>query len=255
MNPNQDINPNADEIKNLEAQIAGIDIKNLDPNDNGKVLSPVVETKQPEVKTETKEETVVETKVEETSDPVKTELERIKGQTQGKTQKEKFEYKLQRELAQAKEMGIDIAGLAGITPKEEEIAEDKPLTRKDIEELLKSSSPKPKSATEMALEIENEAERELHLYYLDNKVRPSGDPEEDFKTAKTMVNAIKLQNQIKLAEIKPTASNHSTASSVQPMKDNNFDNVKLTPDEEYLLKDASVRGIAITREEIIKMRG
>jgi len=73
MNENTTINPNAEEIASLEAQIAGININNLDPNDNGKMTSPVVETKQPPV-----QETVQPTETP-TEDPVKTELERVKG--------------------------------------------------------------------------------------------------------------------------------------------------------------------------------
>lgn len=241
----KDVNPNADEIKNLEAQIANIDVTTLDPNDNGKVIAPDV--------TETKVETQVETQVAATTeDPVKAELDRIKGQTQGKSPKEKFEYKLQREIAQAKEMGIDIAGLAGIK-QTEEIDEDKPLTRKDIESILKQGTP-TKSAMEMALEIENEAERELHLHYLENKVNQNLPEDEKFRTAKEMVDAIKLKNQVHLTNIKPVAQTHSTSTSVQPLKEQNFDQYKLTPEEDMLFRDAKVRGVSLTKEEIIQMR-
>jgi hypothetical protein len=252
MNPN-DTNPFADEIKNLEAQIGAIDIKNLDPNDNGKVLSPVVETKQ---QPETKVEDVITPTTVVTEDPIKSELERIKGQTQGKSPKEKFEYKLQRELAQAKEMGIDIAELAGIKtqPIEDNVAEEKPLTRKDLEQILQSRPSQTKSATEMAMEIENEAERELHLHYLENAIRPSGNAEQDFQTAKVMVNGIKMQNQLKLNSMKPETISHSTASSFTPEKKETFDNQKLTREEEMFLTDARIRGVALTKEEIIMMR-
>lgn len=240
MNENTTINPHADEIASLEAQIAGIDINKLDPNDNGKIISPVVETKQQPVQ-ETKVEVKTETEVQATEDPIKTELERVKGQTQGKTQKEKFEYKLQRELAQAKEMGIDIAGLAGIKtqPVEENYEEDKPLTRKDLESILQKANNTSKSATEMALEIDNEAERELHLHYLENKINPNLTEEEKFQTAKDMVNAIKLKNQISLGNVKPQTVSHSTASSFQPVKET-VNASKLTDQEQYIFNDAKL---------------
>lgn len=242
----QDINPNAEDIKNLEAKIASININNLDPNDNGKVKTPVVE-QQPV------QESVTESTTE---DPIKTELERVKGQTQGKTQKEKFEYKLQRELAQAKEMGIDIAGLADIkTTEETTISDDeKPLTRKDLEEALKGVKQPTKSATEMAMEIDNESERELHLYYLENKVNPNLSEEEKYQTAKDMVNAIKLKNQLSLTSVKPATQSYSTASSFQPEKKQDFDGQRLTPEEEYIFNDAQKRGVPISKEEIIKSR-
>lgn len=251
MNPNQDINPHADEIASLEAQIGAIDVTALDPMDNGKVKQDVVvkpvQENVAEVTTETTETT--------TEDPIKTELDRVKGQTQGKTPQEKFEYKLRRELAQAKEMGIDIAGLAGIkaSPESEEEAE-KPLTRKDLEQILKSTKPQTKTATEMALEIENEAERELHLHYLENKVNPNLSEEEKFQTAKEMVDGVKLKNQIVLNHVKPQAGAHSTANSFQPAKSNNVDHVQLTPLEEMFRRDAEMRGIKLSKEEILQMR-
>lgn len=248
----KDVNPNAEEISNLEAQIAGIDVNQLDPMDNGKMLVEQETVIQP---VETKVETI-ETKAEEsTEDPIKAELDRVKGQTQGKTQKEKFEYKLKRELAQAEEMGIDIAGLAGIkVAHNEDMDEDKPLTRKDLENILRDTKPQSKKAVESALEIENEAERELHLYYLENKVNPSLSEEEKFQTAKDMVNAIKLKNQITLSAVKPSVQSHSTGSSFQPNKQANFDTQKLTPEENYIYTDAQKRGVPITKEDIINMR-
>lgn len=254
MNENEikDINPNAEEIKNLEAQIAGIDITSLDPRDNGKIKqdSPVVEQTQQQVK-----ETVEITETS-TEDPITAELERVKGQTQGKTPQEKFEYKLKNELARAKAMGIDIESLTGVkTEQKEEYSDDeKPLTRKDLEAALQNIKSPSKSAQDMAMEIPNEAERELHLYYLDNVIKSSGNPEQDFQIAKNMVTGIKLQNQAKMNNVKPQAQTFSTANSVQPAKNTNFDSVKLTPEEDMLFRDASVRGITITKEEIIAMR-
>lgn len=252
MNPNEDINPHADEIASLEAQIGAIDITALDPMDNGKIKQDIVgqpvQENVAEVTTKPTETT--------TEDPIKTELERVKGQTQGKTPQEKFEYKLRRELAQAKEMGIDIAGLAGIktAPEAQEEEAEKPLTRKDLEQILRSTKPQTKTATEMALEIENEAERELHLHYLENKVNPNLSEEEKFQTAKEMVDGIKLKNQMVLNNVKPAASGHSTAGSFQPAKTASVDNVKLSPMEEMFLRDAQIRGVALTKEEIIAMR-
>lgn len=247
MNPNETINPAADEIASLEAQIAGIDVTKLDPNDNGKIISPVVETKQQPVGTQ------VETPATPTEDPIKTELDRVKGQTQGKTPQEKFEYKLKRELAQAKEMGIDIASLAGVKTEPEEVEEEKPLTRKDLEAILKTQT-STKTAVSMAMELENEAERELHLHYLENKVNPNLTEEEKFQTAKDMVDAIKFKNQINLTSLKPQASSHSTASSFQPSVAENFGSLKLTAEENYIFQDAQKRGYPLTKEEIVEMR-
>lgn len=253
MNPNEIINPNAEEIASLEAQLSSINVNDLDPSDNGKLKqdSPAVETKpQPA------QEEVVTTTETPAEDPIKAELERVKGQTQGKTPQEKFEYKLKLQLAQAKEMGIDVANLAGIkTPTEAEASTEpeKFVTRKDLDEALRGQSTS-KSAMALALEIENEAERELHIHYLENKVNPNLTEEEKFQTAKDMVNAIKLKNQVTLSSVKPQAQTHSTSNSFQPAKTTEIDNNRLTPEELYIFNDASKRGFPITKEEIIRMR-
>lgn len=246
MNENEikDVNPHADEIQALEKQIADIDVNTLDPSDNGRLKQETKETKE-EVKTEVK----TETKETEETDPIKTELERVKGQTQGKSQKEKFEYKLKRELAQAQEMGIEIESLLG-----KDANEDEPVTRKDLVEALETLKPITKSAHDMALEVENEAERELYLHYLDNAIKPSGNAEQDFQVAKTMVDGVKLKNQIKMNDIRPEVQRTSTANSIQPIKTQSFDGERLTPEEQLFFDDARVRGVPLTKEEIIKMR-
>ncbi len=253
----KDVNPNAAEIQSLEAQIANINIANLDPMDNGKVLnSPVVETKQPSVQPviETPVQTQA-TEVTQAEDPIKAELERVKGQTQGKTPAEKMAYKLKLEAQRAKAMGVDINEVLGIKPEEtsDEIDEEKPLTRKDVEALLKNNQPQGKSAIEKAYEIQNEAERELHLYYLENAVNPNLGEEEKFNLAQTMVNSVKLKTQVTLGNIAPQTRSYSTASSVQVAK-NVVDNTKLTPEEDYFFRDAKIRGVPFTKEEIIAMR-
>ncbi len=249
INPNMDVNPLESEIKNLEAQISNIDVNQLDPNDNGKVLSPVVETTQQVPVTQEIETT-------ETPDPIKAELERIKGQTQGKTPQEKFAYKLKLEAQRAKSMGLDVNEILGIKKEDsyQDEEEEKPLTRKDLEQILNNVKPKTQTATDLAMAIENEAERELHLYYIENVIRQSGDAEQDFKMAKTMVDAIKLKNKATLDNLKPEAKAHSTASSFQPSKTSNVDNFKLTHEEEMLYRDAQIRGINFTKEEILNMR-
>jgi len=253
----QDVNPNADEIKNLEAQLAKINVADLDPRDNGKVItqnSPVVEQKQQPV-----QEVPAQTQVAETTeivDPIKSELERVKGQTGGKTPAEKMAYKLKLEAQRAKEMGVDINEVLGIKPQEEtsEDYEDKPLTRKDIEELLrKNNQPQVKSAFEIINEIPDEAEKELNLYYLENVINPNLPEEEKVKTAQTMVNAIKLKNQVVLNNIAPTPRGHSTANSVQIQR-NQTDNQQLSKEEELFFRDAKIRGISLSKDEIIKMR-
>lgn len=252
-----DINPNADEIKNLEAQIAGIDMNKLDPSDNMKVQADVIEPVIESTKTDAT--VTVEEKAEEmTEDPVKTELEKVKGQTQGKTPQEKMAYKLKLEAQRAKEMGVDVDSIFGIKKEEdtfEDSPEDKPLTRKDLDELLnRINKPQVKSATEMVHEkVQNESERELTLYYLENRVNPNLTEEEKYQTAKDMVDALKLKQQTQMLANKPEAKTFSTASSVVINK-NNVNTQALTVDEQTILRDAQSKGVNLTPEEIISYR-
>lgn len=250
----KDVNPNADEIANLEAQIASIDISALDPMDNGKVVgkqSPVVENKVQQPVKDTPVQTQA-TEVIQTEDPIKAELERVKGQTQGKTPAEKMAFKLKLEAQRAKEMGIDIQSVLGIkstdtSDTETEDLEDKPLTRKDIQDIIKTvTKPETKSVHDFLSTIENDAERELTEYYLNNKIKSSGDPEADFNDAKMLVDAIKVKNNIQLQNIRPQAQSYSTGHSVQPNVTKNTSQKRLSPDEEYLIRDAKARGIDLT---------
>lgn len=247
----QDVNPNAAEIANLEAQIAQIDITNLDPMDNGKVKSdvqaPVVENKPQQIDTPTQVET--QTTQEPAIDPILAELERVKGQTQGKTPQEKMAYKLKLEAQRAREMGVNVDELFGVKTKEEaqdDYSEDRPLTRKDIEELLsKQTKVNQKSASELAYErITNETERELFLLKLD-RIKPSGDAEQDFNEVKDMVDAIKIKNNLQVQGLRPEVKSHSTATSFQP-NISKTNQRKLSSDEEYLIRDAKTRGIDLS---------
>ena len=251
---NKDLNPNASEIANLEAQLAQINLNDLDPTDNGKlrvesVQTPVVENKSQQIDNPAP---VIEKNIqaeEKVIDPILAELEREKGRTQGKTPQEKFAYKLKLEAQRAKEMGVNVEEILGVKPKEEpqdDYSEDKPLTRKDIEEILSKVNTKPqKTATELAYErIQNETERELFLLKLD-RIKPSGDSEADFNEVKDMVDAIKIKNNMQVSSLRPDVKTHSTASSYQPAKSNQQSR-KLTAEEEMLFKDAKTRGVDLS---------
>lgn len=247
-----EVNPNAQEIANLEAQLAQINLNDLDPMDNGKlkgnVQTPVVENKPQQIDMPAQ---VVEQPVqqpEKAIDPILAELEREKGRTQGKTPQEKFAYKLKLDAARAREMGVNVEEVLGVKPKEEveEYQEDKPLTRKDIEELLsKQARQSQKTASELAYErIQNETERELFLLKLD-RIKPSGDSEADYNEVKDLVDAIKIKNGMQVQGLRPEPKTHSTASSFQPQNPKTAPR-KMTADEEYLIRDAKTRGIDLT---------
>lgn len=197
-----------------------------------------------------------EATTEVTEDPIKAELERVKGQTHGKTPQEKAAFAFKLQAQKLKEQGIDVADILGIKPQTEEVEdseeEEKPLTRKDLEAILSQVKPKEKTASELANEIESESERELTLYYLDNVIKSSGNAAEDLRNAKTMVNSVRNSKILEMNSLRPEAKTYSSASSVEIKK--TTDNIQLTPEENMFYLQSKKDGIPMSKEEILKMR-
>lgn len=199
------------------------------------------------LQTETVETKVEETKVETVEDPLKVELERVKSK---KTPQEKAKDSLFFNAEQAKKLGLDPAEILGIKPKEEVVEEDdKPVTRKDLTELLQSikTTNAVKSAQEMAGEISDETERELTLYHIENTIKSTGDPKEDLRLARALTNSVRNSLIQEEAGRKPQAKTHSSASGggmaeVKPQ-------VVLTPEEKTYLATGLV-----TEAEILLAR-
>ena len=198
---------------------------------------------------------VIEEETKVTEDPILAELERVKGQTHGKTPQEKAAFALKLQAQRLKDQGLDIAEILGIKQEKEEIEEEneeKPLTRKDIEQLLGQSKPKEKSAVELAQEENvSDTEKELTLYYLENIIRPSGNANDDLKNAKTMVNSVRNSKIMEMQNLKPEAKSFSNASSIEIK--NTTQNIQLTPEEDLFYRQSQKDGIPFTKEEIIKM--
>lgn len=205
--------------------------------------------------TETPTQTqAVEVKEEVTEDPIKAELEKINKRKEGRTEEEKAEYTFKNIAKRLKDLGKDPAELLGVKPKEEEEIndEDRPLTKKDLESILSQvNKPKEKTATELAYErIQDENQRELALYYLDNVIKPSGNSDEDLHNAQAMVNAVRNQKVLEMQALKPEAKTLNTARSIEINK-TNTNTVELSP-EEKMIMDTS-RGL-ITMDDIIANR-
>ena len=205
--------------------------------------------------TETPTQTqAVEVKEEVTEDPIKAELEKINKRKEGRTEEEKAEYTFKNIAKRLKDLGKDPAELLGVKPKEEEEIndEDRPLTKKDLESILSQvNKPKEKTATELAYErIQDENQRELALYYLDNVIKPSGNSDEDLHNAQAMVNAVRNQKVLEMQALKPEAKTLNTARSVEINK-TNTNTIELSP-EEKMIMDTS-KGL-ITMDDILANR-
>ena len=212
----------------------------------GAMLQIENETTSSQTSEETTETTDVETE-ESTEDPLKVELEKVKSR---KTPQEKARDSLFFNAEQAKKLGLDPAEVLGIKPKEETVDEDdRPVTRKELEEsLLKiQQANATKTATDLANEITDETERELTLFHIQNTIRSTGDPKEDLKLARALTNSVKNSQILEEASRKPQAKTHSSATSGGTQTSE--PTVALTAEEQTYLATG-----VVTKEEILLAR-
>ena len=191
------------------------------------------------------EETTVETTEQ---DPLKVELERVQGKAKY-TQEEKTTYKLRQEAKRAQEMGLDPAEVLGFAKNEDYSADeddDKPVTVGMLKKIQQESA--SKNALQLAEDIEDESERELTKFHLQNSIKSTGNPSEDLKLARTLTNAAKNSKILEEVTRKPIAKSHSNASGVDAI-DNEVKG-ELTPQEMLFTK----KPLNMTKEEIIKLR-
>lgn len=130
-------------------------------------------------------------------DLLQTELENV--QKKGKTKAEKLIYTRNRVNEQLKELGIE---------DEPEDDDDQPITRGEFKRLQEQQS--TKTALQMADETTGDAERELLKYHLENTIRSTGNPREDFKLAQQLVNSVKNAQITEEVLRKPAAKTHSS---------------------------------------------
>lgn len=189
----------------------------------------------------------VTTEPEIVEEPLKIELERLKGK---KTPQEKAKDSLFFNAQKAKELGIDIEEVLGLKPKEDVVdEEDRPVTRKELEELLLKSRQveATKTAEQLVNEIQDETERELTLFHIQNTIKSTGDPKEDLKLARTLTNSVRNSQIIEEAQRKPQAKSHSSSTSGTSASAEI--EVKLTPEEQAYFNTGLV-----TKDEILIAR-
>lgn len=183
----------------------------------------------------------------EEQDPLKTELERV--QRTGKTEAEKAAFSLKKNAERAKELGIDPAEVLGLSTKVVENTDDDdntPLTRADLKRFQQDTA--HKNALQLVDDISNESERELTKYHLQNSIKSTGNPAEDFRLARSLVNAAKNSKIIEEIGRKGDVKTHSNGSGVDAK--NTEIQGELTPQEMPFLG----KPFNLTKEQIIKAR-
>lgn len=140
-------------------------------------------------------ETTEETEVVEPSsteqDPLKTELDKVQGQK--RTKEEKLLYSKKRIEEQLEELGV----------KEEIDEDEKPVTLGMLKQIQAQTA--TKTALQLADATPSETERELLKYHLENTIRSTGNPNEDFRLAQSLVNSVKNSQIIEETIRKPIA--------------------------------------------------
>lgn len=190
---------------------------------------------------------VVETTPEETieQDPLKVELEKV--QKKGRTEVEKAAFTLKKNAERLKELGGDPNTILGIEKETTETDEDDTIVTVGMLKKLQQQDT-AKTALEQADEIKNETERELVRYHLENTIKSTGNPTEDLKLARALVNAVKNTQIMEEANRKPPVKTHSSGSGVDAI--NTEVKGELTPTEIQFMGAP----FNLTREQILKAR-
>jgi hypothetical protein len=178
---------------------------------------------------ESKGEETTETQTPE-QDPLKIELDRVQNKP-GRTEKEKAEYSLRKNAERVKELGGDPNAILGIekeTPKVDD--DDTPVTIGMFKKLQQENA--SKTALQQADEIQNETERELTKFHLENTIKSTGIPSEDLKLARALVNSVKNTKIIEEVARKTPPKTHSNSSGVNANKE---EEVVLTTEEKQLM--------------------
>lgn len=144
------------------------------------------------------------TEKEPEQDPLKTELEKVQKKEGGRTKREKLIFtkkRLDKQLAELdEEEGIE----------EPEDDDDAPVTVRMLKDMQKKTT--VKTALDLADEIDAETERELVKYHIQNTIKSTGNPKEDLKLARAIVNNSKNEKVIEELQRKPGTKNHSGGS-------------------------------------------
>jgi len=195
-------------------------------------------------------EQVVETSETETTeqDPLKIELEKVQNKG-GRTELEKAQFSLKKNAERLKELGGDPTSVLGIQQVKEEYDEenedDKPVTLGMLKKMQTATA--TKTALQLADEITDNTEKELVKYYLENRIQASGNPQEDLKDARRMVNAVRNEQIVQEVARKTPPKTHSNSSGIDAKQEQE---IVLTADELQFMKPP----FSMSKEEIVKAR-
>ena len=186
--------------------------------------------------------TILESDPNPAHDPLKQELDKVKSKGQGKTELEKARYARQ----QIDKRISALEGDEGIHADEDE-DDDKPVTVGMLKEKAKETA--QKTALDLIeQQIPDETEKELTKYHLQNTIKSTGNPTEDIRLARAIVNDLKNNQIIEEVQRTKEAKQHSSGSGAPAKKD---DDVFVPTAEETAFMKAPFN---LTKEAILAAR-
>lgn len=185
-----------------------------------------------------------DTKKEDSSpqSEVKKELAKIKPV---RSKKEQLLYTKERVEKQLAELGDGDENIDSAL-SEDEGDDSKPLTIGDYKKLQKKDA--QKTALQKADAIEDEDDRTLVKHYLQTRIVPSGDPDEDLKFAIAAVNSVKNAQVAQIASQKRVTKRQSSGGGAPAKVEDRFEP---TDEELQMAKFAKAKDV---KEFILKAR-
>lgn len=154
---------------------------------------------------------------EPSQDPIEQEIAREKDKGRQYTEAEKAAFNLKKNAERARELGVDITEVLGISPEAPRTPDkDAVVTVGMLEQMQKETA--KKTALQLASEIADPRERELTIMYLENRIVPSGDPQEDLRFARAAVNSVKNGQVAEEIARKSTPAGHASAPGAPAAK-------------------------------------
>lgn len=136
--------------------------------------------------------------------PLKKELEKVQNKGEGRTKKEKLLYTKQRIEEQLRELeGEDVDDLG-------DDDDDTPVTKGMLREMQAKNV--VKTALDLTEDIADATEKALVQYHIKNTIRTTGNPAEDLKLARAIVNSVKNSQIAEEVVRKGEAKQHSSGS-------------------------------------------
>jgi len=136
--------------------------------------------------------------------PLEKELQKVQNKGEGRTKKEKLLYTKQRVEEQLRELEGEDADDLG------DEDDDTPVTKGMLREMQAKSV--VKTALDLTEDIADATEKALVQHHIKNTIRTTGNPAEDLKLARAIVNSVKNSQIAEEAVRKGEAKQHSSGS-------------------------------------------